>query len=432
MLGSSLFCFDQNLGSYEQGLKKMPINKRFEVFILIAITSTLLSCATTNLPTIGKEGKAFQLEEDEQQIWQNAKQLERLIERSGILYKDEKLEAYLQEITTRLLPSNSQDSSFYPRIKVIQSPFLNAFALPNGAIYLHTGILARMENEAQLATLLGHEVTHFTHRHTVKEIRRAKNKETFFRLLQAVVAVAGAAYGGGQFGAALGQLTGHAGEIWTLASVMGYSRELETEADEEGFRAMVQAGYDPGEAVKLFQLLQEEMDEQKTKEPFFFGTHPRLQERIDNYRRFLSEQYLSQTKEVKLINSEEFLAQIGELLLDNSLLDLRIGRLKTAQAGIDKLLQRQPNCARAYYLLGEIHRRSGRDEFHVQRARTAYEEAIRFDPNYGDPHRELGLLYRAQDCHKEARVELERYLILCPKAVDANIIRGYLMEMEKP
>jgi predicted Zn-dependent protease len=206
---------------------------------------------------------------------------------------------------------------------------------------------------------------------------------------------------------------------------------LETEADDEGFRAMVQAGYDPGEAVKLFQLLQQELDEQKTKEPFFFGTHPRLQERIDNYRSLLSKQHLSQTKELKLINSEEFLGQIEELLLDNSLLDLRIGHLKTAQAGVDKLLQRQPNCARAYYLLGEIHRRSGRDESHVQRAIGAYKEAIRFDPNYGDPHRELGLLYRAKNWPKEARVELERYLALCPKATDSNIIRGYLSGMEK-
>jgi len=121
----------------------------------IAACLALASCATTNLSPLGAGGKPFQREQDEKQIWQNAEQLERRIDESGMRYKGPQLDAYLTAVTQTLLPADVQALGLGPRVKVIQHPFLNAFALPNGAIYLHTGILARMENEAQLATVLG-------------------------------------------------------------------------------------------------------------------------------------------------------------------------------------------------------------------------------------------------------------------------------------
>jgi predicted Zn-dependent protease len=400
---------------------------------LIPAFLALVSCATTDLPSIGAERKPFQIEEDEKQLWKNAEYIERQIDQSGNLYKDEKLEAYLDTVAQKLFAQKVGAPGLTPRIKVIQHPFLNAFALPHGVIYLHTGILARMENEGQLAALLGHELTHFTHRHAVKQMRSEQNRAAFVFVLQVMLAAAAGAYGGGQFGQTIGQLTGEVGALWTLASVRGYSQELETEADEEGLDAIVRAGYDPKEAVKVFELLQQELDERKIQEPFFFGSHPRLQERIDNYRRLLSAQYAAQAKEAGgLRKSEEFLSRIGELLLVNAVLDLNIGRLKTAKVVIDKHLQQRPHSPRAHFLLGEVHRRSGRGEPHTQRAIAAYQESARLDPTYAEPHRELGLLYREHNRPEEARASFERYLALNPKAVDAPIIQGYLAEVRKP
>jgi len=398
---------------------------------IIAILFALVSCATTSLPSIGSGGKSFQMKEDEKVVWQNANKIERLIDGSEIAYKDDSLESYLDEVARKLVPRDSNDQTSHPRIKVIKSPLLNAFALPHGVVYVHTGILARMENEAQLVALLGHELTHFTHRHTVKQIRSAKNKEALITILTAGVALAGTAYGGGQIGSALGQLTGGMGEIWTLASVMGYSRELEAEADKEGLSMMIQAGYDPKEALKLFEILQQDADDRKVKEPFFFGTHPRLQERIENCRRLLNTTFLDQSKGERGKGMEEFLSQIAEVLLDNAALDMKIGRLKMARGGIEKRLQREPRCPKAHFLMGELHRRSGKGEPYLQQATVAYQEAARLEPTFAEAHRELGLLYRAQNRREEAQSELELYLMLCPKASDANIIRGYLAEVEK-
>ena len=83
-------------------------------------------------------------------------------------YAELELEAYVNEVTQSLLPAEAKWQGLSLKVQVIQNPLLNAFVLPNGMMYVHTGLLARMDNEAQLAALLGHEITHVTHRHTIK------------------------------------------------------------------------------------------------------------------------------------------------------------------------------------------------------------------------------------------------------------------------
>ena len=192
-------------------------------------------------------------------------------------------------------------------------------------------------------------------------------------------------------------LTSPLAALWTLASTSGYSQEL---------------------------------DDRKIKEPFFFGTHPRLEERIGNFRRLLESNYAIQAKdEARTINAQEFLSRISQLLLDNANLDINLGRLKTARASVDRHRTLHPQAARAHFLLGEIHRRSGSDEAHTAQAMAAYREATRQDARYAEPHRELGILYRARGSRLEARTAFERYLALNPAATDAPIIEGYLKEL---
>lgn len=240
------------------------------------------------------------------------------------------------------------------------------------------------------------------------------------------------ASGGGIFGGSLTDLTNRAGTIWDLSSMTGYSRELETEADTEGLRLMVRAGYDPSEAVKVFEILQREIDESKIKEPFLYGTHPHVQARIENYRRLVSAQSGQEREEGRFKNTDEFLGKIEPVILDDANLNLQIGRIKAAQAGIEKVIQRRSDCGRAYFLLGEVYRRSGKDEPHTERAISAYCEAIRLSPTDALTYRELGLLYRALNRREEACAAFEQYLTLSPKAVDASIVRGYLTELNKP
>jgi Zn-dependent protease with chaperone function len=397
-------------------------------FIFIGTLLVLSSCASTNLPPIGAKGKTFEMEEDEKDLWKRADKLENQLENAEILYNDPALERYLDILTKKLLRQNAQIQDLKPRIRVIKNPFPNAVSLPNGAIYLNTGILARMENEAQFAVVIGHELTHYTNRHALKWLRNARNKVALMRTLRIIFATTG-----GGFGVGVLLLGDDLGALWVLASIIGYSKELETEADETGLRLMSLSGYDSMEASRFVEHLIEESNREEVKEPFFYGIQPRLQEWLETCQKFTKLQRdVRPMKDDVLINSEPFMNQIGELLLDNAKLDLRMGRFKVARECINRNLQRSPQNARAHFMLGEFHRWSGQDNTYISKAIDAYLEAAHLDRTFSEPHRELGFLYRKQNLFEQARAEFELYVSLSPEAVDAPIVRGYIEELKKP
>jgi predicted Zn-dependent protease len=378
------------------------------IFLLVFILS---GCATTTLPPVTSKG--FTLEEDEERLWRRSEEEQRVLDNSGLLYKDKELESYLNEVARRLQPPEVFERIPF-RIKVLKNPYLNAFAFPNGVIYLHTGILARMENEAQLATLLAHEMTHATHRHAVKGFRDIKNKSAFLATIQVTL---------GGLGGGVGDIVTLLGAVGTLAAVTGYSRELETEADIEGLRLMVNAGYDPKEAPKLFIHLKKELEEEDIKEPFFFGTHPRLRERIRNYENLLKTKYEGHSGGIK--NSRLFMEKIQRLILDNARLDLKAGRFKTAQRGIERYLKLRPDDPDAYYLLGEVFRQRGK-EGDIEKAKEYYEKAINIDSSYPEPHKGIGLIFYKKGKKDNAKKHLELYLSLSPEAPDRAYIEEYI------
>jgi beta-barrel assembly-enhancing protease len=383
--------------------------------IALLLLLILSGCATTNLPPVTKSTFAT-LEEDEKGLWRRSEEEQRIINRSGLIYKDEELENYLNEIARKLTPPEVLNYIQF-KVKVIKNPYLNAFSYPNGVIYVHTGILARMDNEAQLATLLGHEITHITHRHTVRTFRDIKNKTAFLATLQVSLAVFN--------NDIVRELVNILGAIGTIAAVSGYSQELETQADVEGFKLMLSAGYDPYEAPKLFFHLKKELEDEQIKEPFFFGTHPRLQERIQNYNSFLTQlQYPNATK-----NTEVFLQKTKNVILDNAFLDLKAGRFNMAKRGAEKYLSIKPDDARAYYLLGEIHRQRGEKD-DPEKAKENYERAISLDPSFPDSYKGLGMIYYKQGEKFLAKKYFELYLSVYPEAPDKAYIEEYLKTLQ--
>jgi predicted Zn-dependent protease len=372
----------------------------------------LAGCATTSLPPVRQD---FRFEEDERRLWLRSEEEQKVINRSGVIYKDEELETYLNEIAIKLQPPEIITHIPF-KVFIIKNHLLNAFIYPNGVLYVHTGILAKIDNEAQLATLLAHEMTHATHRHLVKQFRDAKNKTAFLSTVS--VTLGGAGYG-------IGSLTTLIGALGTLASVSGYSRELETEADMEGLNLIIRAGYDPEEASKLFSHLKKEIEEEKKKEPFFFGTHPRLQERVENFNDFLKTQH--QGKRGGIQNSELFLEKINRVILDNVSLDLKAGRFKIAERGVEKYLTIKSNDPKAYCLLGEIFRQKA-EKGDLEKAKEHYQKAISIDPSYPDAHKGMGFIHHKQGEKGQARQCLEQYLSLSPQAMDKAYIEEYIKQ----
>jgi len=382
---------------------------------ILAFILIFSACATTDLIPVTE--KDFVYKDDERRLWLRAEEEQEVLNNSGLLYENREVEEYLNAIAAKLHPPEVFKHVPF-KILLLKEPHLNAFAYPNGAIYIHTGIIARSENEAQLATLIAHEMTHCTHRHAAKNFRSIKNKTAVFSTIQVTA---------GGLGGGIGDLANILGSLGTMAAVTGYSRELEAEADREGLKLIVNAGYDPNEAPKLFLHLKKEVEEEKIKESFFFGSHPRLKERIKNYEHLLNSEYLFNRRGLK--NEEIFMEKIQDILLDNAILDLKLGRFKQAQEVINKYLTLAPQEARAYYVLGEIFNQKG-GEGDVEKSIGYYKKSIDIDPSYPEAYRELGIVYYKKGEKSLAKMYLNQYLSLSLQAPDKQYIEYYLEQLE--
>jgi predicted Zn-dependent protease len=370
------------------------------IALIIAVCCLVAGCAMSRSIPVGQTLTAS---EEEQMLWRRAQEEQEAIDSSGLLYQDTEIENYLYQIAKKLQTNSiSADISF--QIKVIKDPKLNAFALPNGVIYIHTGILAHMENEAQLAALLAHEMTHCTHQHSLKTLRNIKNR--------------------GQAKSAtireLAQLLGITGSI---ASINGYTRELETEADRVGLDLLVKANYDPNEVLKLFELLKQENEIEGVAEPYFFGTHPKVQQRIENVNRWLAENNRGKIKGSK--NTIKFQSRMSRIMLENARLDLQQGKFFIAQSTVKKYLNVNPDDAQAYFLLGEIFRQRGWKNDSVA-AINNYEKSISLNPSFAESYKAMGLIhYKDGETHR-AKKYFESCLLLSPNTADKAYIQRYL------
>jgi predicted Zn-dependent protease len=376
---------------------------------MITVCCLAAGCATLRPVPVTE---AMMSSEDEQMLWRRAQEEQNAINGSGVLYPDAELENYLNLIVKKLqVNSTSPDISF--QIKVVKDPNLNAFAFPNGVIYVHTGILARMDNEAQLAALLAHEMIHCTHRHTLRVLRSIKDRPAYFdavrKTLEKMVMTRG-----------LAQFLGITG---SMVAISGYTRELETEADRVGLDLMVKANYDPREALKLFEHLRQEIEIEGFEEPYFFGTHPNVHQRIENVNNWLVAKYRG--KGTVLKNTKIFQSRISRLILDNARLDLRQGRFYIAQRTVKKYLTTKPEDARAYYLLGEIFRQRDRQN-DTSAALKNFEKAISLNPSFSEPHKAMGLIYYKDGDRRLAKFFFESCLLLSPDTPDKAYIQGYL------
>ena len=377
--------------------------------LVIIFCCLAIGCATSKPLPITEE---FLANKDEQILWHQAEEEQKKIDDSGLLYRNAELEIYLNKIAKKLI-ANSISPDLSIKIKIVNDPNLNAFAFPNGVIYIHTGILARMDNEAQLAALLAHEITHSTHRHSLRVIRSIKDRPAFIAAAQHTLEKI----------ALIQEVARFLGATGAMAAITGYTRDFETTADRVGLDLAVKANYDPREVLKLFEHMKREIEIEGIEEPFFFGTHPNVQQRIENTQKWLATEYQENKPGIK--NTEIFQSKVRRLVLDNAQLDLRLGRFYTAQRTVEKYLRWVANDAKAHYLLGEILRQRDRQD-DEQAAIQSYEKAISLDPSYSAPHKAMGMIYYKKGERSRAQKFFRSCLLLSPDSPDNAYIQGYL------
>lgn len=338
------------------------------------------------LPPLTAPG--FAMERDEKHLWREAAELDERARKSGAVLADAALERYLLGVARKLTPPAAL-ARLDVRVRVLESSSLTAFVTPDGCVFVSMGLLARLENEAQLAVVLGHELVHAVNRHSIVEYRTFKS------------------------GAALAAVLPFAlGELGTLSAVTGYSRDLEVEADEQGLGLVAAGGWDVREAPRPFQHLAAWVKEEEIEEPFFFSTHPRLEERIASVTALLGSRHAG--RRGGEVGAPRYRAAVREVVLGAARLDLAAGRFDAAERGARDHLELAPRSAPAWALLGDAARQKGQAE----EALARYRKAVALDPRCPEAQRGLGQALARRGDAAGARAALQAYLRLRPDAVD--------------
>ncbi|MCS7042229.1 MAG: M48 family metallopeptidase [Bryobacteraceae bacterium] len=240
-------------------------------FVLaLALASALLApaaAAQAKKRPLPKPG--FNLFSKEQDI-EIGREFARQVEQQMVVVQNRELTAYINRVGQRLVERGGLEKyPFY--FKVVQEDSINAFALPGGPMYVHTGLIRAVENEAQLAGVLAHELAHVVLRHGTSQATKAQ-----FTQLAAILA--GSMIGGGGLTGQLAQLGIGLGANSVL---LKYSRSAESDADLLGAYTMARAGYNPIEMARFFEKLEAER-EGKTPRlvEIFTASHPNPGNRV--------------------------------------------------------------------------------------------------------------------------------------------------------
>ncbi len=228
----------------------------------------LTACQAT-----GGEGGGFNIIPQSQEAEMGAEAHPDILKQFGGAYDDPAVQAYVAGIGQRLSQASATPQGDF-RFTVLNSPIVNAMALPGGYVYVTRGLMALADTEAELAGVLAHEIGHVTARHSSQRMSRAVVGDLLAGVLGAVVGVPG---------------VGDVAQMGAGAYLQSFSRDQESEADQLGITTMARAGYDPHAMAsfldKLYQQSRLEAvlagrSPDEVDQFNFMASHPRTKERV--------------------------------------------------------------------------------------------------------------------------------------------------------
>ncbi|WP_412061425.1 M48 family metalloprotease [Rubrivirga sp. IMCC45206] len=287
----------------------MTLSHRMRTLLAAPLLLVVAACGTTNVNYVtGEEQRGAYTWAQEVQLGTEADG--QISSQFGLYDSDQALNAYVERIAREVLetsaytdpntPSEIRNTPFYFRI--LDSHVPNAFALPGGYIYVTRGLLAYLENEAQLAVVLGHEIGHVLGRHSSEQAARAQLSQ--FGLIGA--AVLGGVVGGGNVAQGILEYGGTGLQLLQFK----YGRGAEREADQAGVAYAEFANYDAAQAARFFVALQRLSENSGSAVPNFLSTHPNPAERAQTIPQ-LAAQYQGE----KRVLAEPYLGQIDGIVL---------------------------------------------------------------------------------------------------------------------
>ena len=383
--------------------------------IFLIIITFLVGCTT---PIGGakkvediKPQETPSIETIEAGLWMQMNKYEENLKTSGSRHKDKNLEKYLKNILCKLTPDYCKDI----RVYVQDMPYFNAFMAPNGMMVVWTGLLLRAQNEAQVAAVIGHEAGHYIKRHSLKSWLDAKSRTDLMVLLSIGLAVGGVPAGGDIF-----NLT----QLLQAGFMAKHSRDNEREADKIGLDFLINSGYEPYEAPKIWENIIKEMELGEANKPLsFLASHPAPEERIKNLKKQIEKYENIQNKK----NAKELKEKIQPHLKRWIKSEIRLNnKVEQTEFVLETTFEDSKNEYLLKFYKGEVYRLRGDIEDNYDKAINYYNESIKEKKDFSDVYRELGLLQLKTEKKNEAKKNLEKYLEVAKNPKDASIIKSYL------
>ncbi len=292
----------------------------------MAAAGYVFGCATD--PVTGKKQLMLVSEDTEVQIDQQYSPMQ--ISSDYGTVQDSQLNSYVSQVGNKMAAKSHRAHMPYS-FRVVNATYVNAYAFPGGTIAATRGIMLSLENEAELAALLGHELGHVNARHSAEQMSKGMLTQAF---------VGGVAVLAGTQSAVLGDLAGQLGQIGAGALLASYSRDNEREADALGMKYMVGAGYGSEGFVGLMDMLNSMSKHKSTSVDLLFATHPMSQERYDTAVQMANTQYQSALKGP--LNRERYMDQTARLRAQK-------GVIEEIEKGQGQLAKRQYDAASAHF-----------------------------------------------------------------------------------
>jgi len=409
----------------------------------------------------------FKFGEVDLEVLQQADLLDARFERDGLVLADETANAYLRRVGQSLVPRDLALERVSWKFRALRDPQPNAFALPNGSIYVTTGLMTLIDNESQLAAIIAHELTHVMRRHTY--VYNRSNRKKF--LTMNVMAAVGAYAPGGIVGAVITIVTAVA-PFMMMATIYGYSRDLEREADLKGVDMMISAEYAPEEMVTVMKLLDKDLEGENIR--LFYNDHPALDERIKYLSSYLGSRADRVTHQMELNRERAAYFQTMEPVMRHNIqLAINAGRGRSAVYFAQRLVDFHEDSENLFWLaesyrtlgprapeltekqltnsamkdaakkrvkrtLEEEEREllatpAGQENWqkHQQKAEELYKRALSAENPAPVAHRGLGMLYEKLGRGTDAVAAYEKYLELSSNAIDRERIQRRIAALKE-
>lgn len=402
----------------------------------LALCLTLTGCAGPQVPALTASAPGFQQSPEERKLVARAVALDRELDEKGMLLDDPAVLGYIRATGQALVPPSAAGHVSF-NFHVLRSPLVNAFALPNGSVYLTVGLLDRLESEAELAQVLGHEIAHVVLRHGLKVSESRRTSMVTAHIADLLL-----------FGTSIAYLP-------YIASVASYSREQEDEADRFGLGAVAAQGYDPNAALSIFERM-ELVKKGESLDGSWYSSHPANAARRDALKALLREGKVTAPAATR--DASRYRTQVASVAVDNIRLKLAGRQYESALDAATRNLADHPGSATLLAYKGEAYRHMADDplgaarehawlygktyndkltaEFEQRRgefrdaAHAAYVESLALEKALPLAQRGLGLVQLGRGEYKAARDSLALYLNHNPVVQDRDYITNLLKGIE--